>query len=419
MQRKYISFISLLCGLSFMACKSNYVIINNNIEEKTQLKSDVVYLASDELEGREIGTRGEELAAEYLANRMKEVGLTPKGEDGYFQHFKIHLKSNPHASAPAPDDPVINGRNVIGMLDRGADKTIVIGAHYDHLGYGQEGSLHTGEKAIHNGADDNASGVAALLLLAKRLKASDLNHNFLFIGFSGEEKGLWGSKHFVNNSTIHLPSIKAMFNLDMVGRMDRDKRLSVHGNGTSPIWNDAIAKADNGFVYSFSPSGIGPSDHTSFYLVDIPVLFFFSGQHSDYHKPTDDSDKINYSGIQEIVNLMQGVILNVDRKKEIPFSKTKDESTQTPDFKVTLGVMPDYMYTGKGMRIDAVLEDRPAIKADIMAGDVVIQMGELEIFDMMSYMKALAAFEPGTTVNVVVKRGEIEMEKIVTFEPKN
>ncbi len=401
-----------------LGCKSQYVIKNVSEVEIAQLQTDIGYLASDELEGREIGTKGEALAAAYVASRMKAIGLKAMGEDGFLQHFSIHLKSNPHADAPAPDDPVIKGRNVIGMLDNGAEKTICIGAHYDHLGYGKEGSLYIGEPKIHNGADDNASGVGAMLLLAERLSKLALNYNYLFVGFSGEEKGLWGSKHFVNNSTIPLPQIDAMINLDMVGRLRPDHRISVHGNGTSPIWGDLISKADDGFIYSFSPSGIGPSDHTSFYLVNIPVLFFFTGQHSDYHKPSDDVELINYQGIQKISNLIQGVILQLDKQPDIPFQKTKDETAETPEFKVTLGVMPDYMYTGKGMRIDAVREERAAHRADIMAGDVVVKMGELEIFDMMSYMKALSAFEPGTTIKVTVKRGNEEIEKMVTFEEK-
>ena len=418
MQRKYFSLISLLTVLLLIGCKSKYVITTTEVSEISQLSEDVSYLASDELEGREIGTMGETLAAEYVANRMSDIGLKPMGEDGYLQHFDIHLKSNPHAEKPAPDDPVISGKNVIGLLDNGAEKTICIGAHYDHLGYGKEGSLHMGDPAIHNGADDNASGVGAMLLLAERLSKLELQYNYLFIGFSGEEKGLWGSKHFTHNSTIPLTQIDAMINLDMVGRMRPDERISVHGNGTSPVWGEIISKADNGFTYAFSPSGIGPSDHTSFYLVNIPVLFFFTGQHKDYHKPSDDVININFEGIQKITNLIQGVVMQLDQLDEIPFMKTKDESVETPDFKVTLGVMPDYMFTGKGMRIDAVREERPAHQADIMAGDVVIKMGDLEIFDMMSYMKALAEFEPGTTINVTIRRGDDEIDKKVTFESK-
>lgn len=418
MQRKYFYIITLCLAFFLMGCKSQYVIKTNETTEIEQLSADISYLASDELEGREIGTNGETLAAKYIASRMEALGLKPMGDDGYFQYFDIHIRSNPHAEKPAPGDPVISGKNVVGMLDKGADKTICVGAHYDHLGYGKEGSLYLGDPQIHNGADDNASGVGAMLLLAERLSKMELNYNYIFIGFSGEEKGLWGSKHFVNNSTIPLPQIDAMINLDMVGRLRPDERISVHGNGTSPVWNEMISKADNGFTYSFSPSGIGPSDHTSFYLVNIPVLFFFTGQHSDYHKPSDDVVHINYQGIQRISNLIQGVLMQLDKLDNIPFSKTKDEQAETPDFKVTLGVMPDYMYSGKGMRIDAVREERPAHAADIMAGDVVIQMGDLEIFDMMSYMKALSEFEPGSTVKVTVKRGDEVIEKMVVFEKK-
>ena len=189
------------------------------------------------------------------------------------------------------------GHNVIGYIDNGASTTVVLGAHFDHLGYGEDGNsmLRTGEKLIHNGADDNASGTAALIELARILKTSKAkNNNYLFIAFSGEELGLFGSKYFTENPTIDLKTINYMINMDMVGRLnDSTKSLAVGGYGTSPLWASVIKPNDKKlpFVIKIDSSGTGPSDHTSFYRKDIPVLFFFTGQHKDYHRPSDDADE--------------------------------------------------------------------------------------------------------------------------------
>ncbi|MEP7169027.1 MAG: M20/M25/M40 family metallo-hydrolase, partial [Bacteroidota bacterium] len=190
------------------------------------------------------------------------------------------------------------GHNIIGYIDNKAINTIVIGAHYDHLGYGGEGSLYRGAPTIHNGADDNASGDAALIELARILKNSnDKSNNYLFIAFSGEEKGLLGSNYFVKHPTIDLKKVDYMINMDMVGRMKKDEHtLQVLGVGTSPEWKEVVEKINIDSVkIKEAESGVGPSDHTSFYLADIPVLHFFTGSHEDYHKPSDDEDKINYS----------------------------------------------------------------------------------------------------------------------------
>jgi hypothetical protein len=273
-----------------------------------------------------------------------------------------------------------------------------------------------GEPEIHNGADDNASGIAAMLSLAEMLQKKVLTSNVLFIAFSGEEKGLWGSNFFVDNSPIAVEDINYMINMDMVGRLNAERQLAVYGTGTSPNWATVLEKIKTpSFKYTFKESGIGPSDHTSFYLEDIPVLHFFTGQHADYHKPSDDHDKINYAGISDVAQLILSIIFELDDDGKIPFTKTKDESEQAPDFKVTLGVVPDYLYDGEGMRIDGVREDRPAFNAGMEKGDVVVKMGDLNITDMMSYMKALGAFEPGQTVKVVIVREGKELEKDVTF----
>jgi hypothetical protein len=310
--------------------------------------------------------------------------------------------------------------NVVGLIDNQADHTIVIGAHFDHLGEGGEGSLYVGkEPQIHNGADDNASGVALLLALAEEIIEDPEDFeasNYLFIAFSGEEKGLWGSNYFCKNPTVDLSKVNYMLNFDMVGRLDEEKGIAVNGVGTSPFWEKGLEEANEEELKLItSESGVGPSDHTSFYLQDMPVLHFFTGQHEDYHKPSDDAEKVNIEGIAMIQELISDLIEESLAEGKIAFTKTKDESKSTPRFKVTLGVMPDYMFRGEGMRIDGVSEGRPADKAGFQKGDVVIQMGEHQVTDMMTYMKALSKFESGDEVMVKVKREEKIVEAEVVF----
>jgi Zn-dependent M28 family amino/carboxypeptidase len=387
--------------------------------EAQTIQEDIGYLASDELEGREIGTKGEEKAAKYVAKRFKKIGLVPKGEKGFYQTVSVKPRYNAHARVQVDTSQAIQGRNVVGMIDNGAATTVVIGAHFDHLGYGGEGSLAESETpAIHNGADDNASGVAMMLQLAQWLQGKYTNNNYVFIAFSGEEKGLWGSSYYAKNPTIDLANVNYMINMDMVGRLDEEKSLAVYGTGTSPSWMPMLEELaeEQGIKLISKPGGIGPSDHTSFYLQDLPVLHFFTGQHEDYHKPTDDADKINYEGMTLVQAYIEGVISQMDDKGKIEFTKTKDEDArQNPSFKVTLGVIPDYMYDGKGMKIDGVREDKPAMNAGLIAGDVVIQIGDLAIGDMMAYMKALGSFDKGDKAMVKVKRGEETLEFEVTF----
>lgn len=381
-----------------------------------QLKADVSYLADDKLEGREVGTKGEQLAAEYIAQRYKELGLEPKGTDGYFQTFSRKMEQDPHSLTPT-DTGIVVGRNVAGFIDNEAETTVIIGAHYDHLGYGAHGSLHTGEPEIHNGADDNASGVAVMLNLAEKLKTANTNNNYLFIAFSGEERGLWGSNFFAKEPTLRLEGVNYMVNMDMVGRLNDEKKLAINGTGTSPVWKESLEKLTQGrFDIVLSESGVGPSDHTSFYLKDIPILHFFTGQHDDYHRPTDDVEKINFEGMNMIGNYIFSLISALDDDGEIAFTKTKEEDkANTPKFSVTLGVVPDYLFDGEGMRIAGVKEGRPAANSKLQEGDIVVKMGDIEVVDMMSYMKGLSSFKEGDKTTVVVKRGDKELKKTVKF----
>lgn len=390
--------------LLFSACTD----FTSDREIKLALEKDISYLADDQLEGRAIGTEGERLASEYIAAAFEQMGLQPKGTEGYFQPFTVKKSTNPHETAViGTDGEGVTGRNVAGYIDNGAASTVVIGAHYDHLGYGEQGSLHRGERAIHNGADDNASGTAAIIQIASLLKGKKSKFNYLFLAFSGEENGLWGSNYFSKNSTIDLSTVNYMINLDMVGRLNEERTLAVNGVGTSPVWTDQLeAVNSDSLKLVTSESGVGPSDHTSFYLQDIPVLHLFTGQHEDYHKPTDDADKINYDGIVKVVRFVERLATRLDRQEKLAFTKTQDNSGNNPRFSVSLGVVPDYLYDGEGMRIDGVTEGKPAAAAGMQKGDIVVKLGDSTVVDMMSYMRALSSFKNGQQTVVEFKRGE-------------
>ncbi|MGZ8523842.1 MAG: M28 family peptidase, partial [Chitinophagaceae bacterium] len=299
--------------------------------------------------------------------------------------------------------------------------TIIIGAHFDHLGYGEEGgSLSINGRQIHNGADDNASGIAALIELANIYSGSLSKHNnYLFIAFSGEELGLYGSNYFVKHPLLDLKNINYMINMDMVGRLnDSTKILAVGGYGTSPQWATVINAQDKKlpFVIKLDSSGSGPSDHTSFYRKDIPVLFFFTGQHKDYHRPGDDADRINYEGELKVINYINGVITNLNKQNQkLAFLKTREIQVGMSPFKVTMGIMPDYTFNGVGVRADGVSEGRPASKAGLKAGDVIIKLGENAVSSVETYMQALNKFNKGDKTIVKYKRGNETMESEIQF----
>ena len=219
----------------------------------------------------------------------------------------------------------------------------------------------------------------------------------------------------MKNPTIDINTINYMINMDMVGRLNNERSLAIYGLGTSPIFKQTIKSNNKDFKIIENESGVGPSDHTSFYLQDIPVLHFFTGQHSDYHKPSDDSDLINYYGMELISNYIFSIISDLDDNGKLSFRKTKNESQDVPRFKVTLGVIPDYLFEGKGMRIDGVSSGRPAEKAGFEKGDIVIKLGKTDITDMMSYMKSLSKIKKGDKVIVKVKRKNKILSKNVIF----
>jgi len=313
------------------------------------------------------------------------------------------------------------GHNVIGYIDNNALTTIVIGAHYDHLGYGEDqNSLFTGTvPEIHNGADDNASGTGALIEVSKLLKANKKikNNNYLFIAFSGEELGLFGSKYFTENPTLDFSKINYMINMDMIGRLkDSTKGLNIGGYGTSPQWESLLTQKDPFFNITKDSSGTGPSDHSSFYRKGIPVLFFFTGTHSDYHKPSDDANKINFGGELQIIKFIASIIEKANNKGQLAFTKTREiPMSSKSSFKVSLGIMPDYTYSGEGIRADGVTDGKLAQRIGIKAGDIILQIGNYPFSDMQSYMGTLNKFSKGEAARVRVKRGNNEIFFDVVF----
>lgn len=409
MLKKLLFTAMLFACFSIHAQRINPDHIYNHIE----------FLASDYLKGRATGTEGEIKAARYIARRFGQFGLKPLGTDGFIYTFDYKITNNPHG-----DDTTTAGgermeaADVVGFIDNGAQYTVVIGAHYDHLGLGHDhNSLEANpEGKIHNGADDNASGTSGLIELARYFSENGIKekYNFLFIAFSGEELGLIGSKKWCENPTLPLGEINYMLNMDMIGRLnDSTKKLVIYGIGTSSEWKDAIDKTNNYFSVKYDSSGIGPSDQTSFYLKDIPVLHFFTGQHSDYHKPSDDIEKINVDGEVKVLELMIDIIGVLDDKPKLAFYKTKNSESDKVSFKVTMGVMPDYTFEEKGMRLDGVTDNKPAFNAGLLKGDIIIMFGDDPVESVMTYMKALSKYNKGDKVKVTLMRNGERMEKMV------
>ena len=399
--------LSLLISFSVSSQQTN----------QESFKKDVEYLASEKLEGRFPGTNGEQLAANYIAEKFEKLGLT-KLTDSYFQSFNFTLPSSPHEEVKfnQDTDTKINAKNIIAFIDNKKKNTVIIGAHYDHIGYGGQYSLDRGINEIHNGADDNASGTAMLLSLAKQLNnKNDLENNYLFIAFSAEELGLIGSRYFVNSDVFNKESINFMINLDMVGRLNAEKELSIFGVGTSSIFKQVVNSLNNNFKLKIIEDGTGPSDHTSFYNKDIPVLFFHTGSHENYHRPSDDVNLINYKGMSEISNYIIDIIDELETYNKLEFKETISNQPTVARFNVSLRVMPDYVFEGDGMKASQIIKGGPADDAGLIDGDVIIMLGENEVKDVYDYMNSLSKFEKGDSTKVIVLRSGKKLEFEVKF----
>lgn len=346
----------------------------------------------------------------------------------------------------------VSAYNVIGVLD-GTDRVlrkeaIVLGAHYDHLGRGGAGSLAANSTEVHHGADDNASGTAAIIELARQFAAKrDNKRTLIFIAFSGEEEGLFGSNFYVNNPTFPLDKTVAMINLDMVGRLN-GKKLTIGGMGTASEWKHMVEYLNSGnglagaavgatsplpnvpmeaqatkvsvtmmststplFDLQLSEDGFGPSDHSSFYGKKIPVLFFFTGTHNDYHKPSDTADKINYAGEHTIIHYIQSIIKTIDQNSQRPtytVAKTTMQGGRT-GFNISLGTIPNYADSNDGLLLDGVRDGSPAAKAGVKAGDKVVKLAGHDIRNVMDYTFVLGEMKAGEEYDIEVMRGTERM----------
>lgn len=315
-------------------------------------------------------------------------------------------------------------RNVAGIIPGSnpdlKDHYIVIGAHYDHLGFGQVGSL-TNTQEVHNGADDNASGVSGMLELAEQFAKEKSNgRSVLVIAFSGEELGLLGSTYFTDNLPVPVSQIDAMINMDMIGRLDSSASLVVYGTGTSSVFPDMLTRLNGSFQFALTQQeeGFGASDHSSFYTKNIPVLFFFTGIHNDYHKPSDDAHLINASGQEKVVNYIYQIASELSSFAGKPdFKKVeKKDNSRMSAMRVYVGTIPDYTWTGEGYKLGGVSEGGPAQAAGLQKGDVMIKFGSSKITSIYDYMNATSGYKPGDKVEIVVLRDSKEMT--VTLELK-
>ncbi|HTF18023.1 MAG TPA: M20/M25/M40 family metallo-hydrolase [Chryseolinea sp.] len=384
--------------------------------DSARVLSDIRFLADDLNEGRAAGSAGERKAATFVISEFNKLKLQPRGDNATFlQRFSFN--KGVHGQGESAESA-----NLVAYLDNQAATTVIIGAHYDHLGIDGQGSSLEANPAmkIHHGADDNASGVAGVLELARYFSHNNVQekNNFLFICFSAEELGLLGSKYFTEHPTIVLSQVNYMINMDMVGRLDRATRnLYVSGTGTSPVWQPLLKRMSTPeLVIKMDSSGSGPSDHTSFYLKDIPVLHFFTGSHVDYHKPSDDWSKINANGEAKVLDLIIRMISSPMTEQKLTFLKTRSKTVAgRSSFKVTLGIMPNYAGGDDGLKVDGVSDGRPAQKAGMLTGDVIIEMGTFKISNIDDYMNALGRFEKGQSVPVKVKRAEKVLKLTVIF----
>ncbi len=321
----------------------------------------------------------------------------------------------------------VAAKNVIGVLEGEgplADETLVIGAHYDHLGFGGPNSAAPGVHAIHPGADDNGSGSAALLEIARELAGREkkLPRRIVFIAFTGEERGLLGSARYVRNPLMPLDKTVAMLNMDMVGRLSDDK-LIVYANDTSPVFDPLIDRvnAHYGFKITRQPGGFGPSDHASFYGKNLPVLHFFTGSHKDYHRPSDTADKLNVPGMRRVAQLVAEIAVALAETPERPqFAESKVSAAHMAGpqgDRPYFGSIPDFSQDQPGYSLNGVTKGSPAEKGGLKTGDIIIRLGESKIGNLEDFDSALRKHHGGDKVPVVVKRGKEEITAEITLDP--
>ena len=383
-------------------------------------KSRVGYLASDKLGGRSAGSKGDILARDYMVDLFEKSSSSVT-----IQEFEVITNRRTQETAIT--------YNVIGVLPGNdpllKDEFVIVGGHYDTTPNPPKARRLFFDN-INNGADDNASGTAMVLeLFEKYASTNSHKRTLVFILFGGEELGLLGSKHYAENPTINLDKVQLMVNLDMIGRLDEDKNVYLGGVPTAYGLDKAIkpfieSSKLNVTSYQHTASGVrslfSRSDHYNFYKKDVPSLFFFTGIHKDYHTPRDEANLVNYEGLKLISDLAEKVIDNAANRndrfefRELP--KLEEESERTPArMKVSLGIMPDYAHQGSGLKIDSVIDKRPAKNSGMKDGDVVIKIQDTMIDDIYKYMKILSKIEPGTKVQATILRNNEELNIDVQF----
>jgi hypothetical protein len=402
---------------------------------------DIRVLASDALEGRGTGTPGNDSAAAYIAGRFAQLGLSPAFTNGdarlcrgvsgstpprcdgrFVQPFIARSVAAVHAGLPA-ELPTHN----VAAIVRGTDPVlrneyIILGAHFDHLGRSSLGALDPeSPNAIHNGADDNASGTAAVIELARLLRRNPPKRSVVVAAFSGEELGLLGSQYFVEHLPVSLDKVRAMLNFDMVGRM-RDDRVIVYGALTAQELNDIIARANAvaPLQVTATGDGFGASDHSSFYAKNLPVLHFFTNVHDQYHRATDDADLINGAGLARVVSLAERITRDIaDRPQPLTFVRAVAQAPASSSRESTnayLGSVPDMGATEvKGVRLSGVRAESPADKAGMKPGDIIVEFAGKPVTDLQSYSNALYAQKPGDVIDVVIVRAGERMTMKVTL----
>ncbi len=363
-------------------------------------------------------------AGKSVKDLQKEINQTKVPRSvvlpGVFMRLKTDLKETRETA-----------RNIVGLLEGNdptlKDQMIILGAHYDHLGMGGEGSgsLKPDTVAIHHGADDNASGTAGLLELAQAFAGmkSTLKRSMLFISFAGEELGLLGSAYYVNHPLLPLDRAVAMINMDMIGRLN-NRSLIVYGVGTSAGFEEMVKKhnRDSAFVLKVNKDGYGPSDHSSFYGKQIPVFHFFTDIHPDYHRPSDTYDKLNYAGEERIVRYIEGIAQELDQAADRPHYVAVEAPRQPGagrSTRVYMGTIPDFGEQAQGMKISGVREGSPAAKAGMTGGDIIVKFGKVDIKNLYDFTYALGEYRPGDEVDVVIKRGTETKTVRVKLEKRN
>jgi aminopeptidase YwaD len=385
--------------------------------DSTAIAGDIAYLASPALAGRLIGTPGNDSAAAYIARRYRALGLRALAA-GFRQPFVAHP---PVREGPRPAIPTQNVFALIpGRDDALRGQYIVLGAHFDHLGASTDGALDPDARGVRRGADDNASGTAAVLALAARFARQPARRSIIVANFSGEEQGLLGSSYFVDHTPVPIDSIDAMLNFDMVGRLRNDKLL-VFGVATANEWPSIVDAANTQpkLAIAAQGDGFGPSDHSSFYAKNVPVLHFFTDQHEDYHKVTDVPESINAGGEARIVALAERIARDVaDRPARLSFVRApvSQASSSRTGSGVYLGSIPD-MAGGDtpGLKLTGVTAGSPADVGGLKAGDVIVELDGKSIKDLYSYSDALYAHKPGDEVTIVFLRDGQRLTRRVTL----